>query len=106
MSQLKASFERDGYLIIPGFLSPETLTGLRRITAPVLNGLDAAHREKFKSTGSLYNFGDHPEFAEIVAAVPAAAARQQVADLFPTPADPPTERIFQRRLDQARMLQT
>lgn len=67
MSQLKTRFERDGYVIVPGFLSTETLTGLRRITATVLDGLDAAHREKFKATGSLCNFGDHPEFAEIVA---------------------------------------
>ncbi|CUH66064.1 hypothetical protein TL5118_01590 [Thalassovita autumnalis] len=106
MSQLKTRFERDGYVIVPGFLSPDTLSGLRRITAPVLDGLDTAHREKFKATGSLCNFGDHPEFSEIVAAVPVAAARQQVTDLFPTPADPPTERIFQRRPDPARMLKT
>lgn len=66
MSPLKDQFIRDGYVVVPQFLSPEVLTTLRKTSKTVLNGLDDAHRAKFKATGSLCNFGDHPAYAEIV----------------------------------------
>lgn len=60
MSPLKDQFIRDGYVVVPQFLSPKVLTSLRQTSESVLNGLDDAHRAKFKATGSLCNFGDHP----------------------------------------------
>ena len=62
----KLSLSRDGYVVVPEFLNPEMVRALQAICKDVLSGLDADHREKFKSTGSLCNFGDHPAFSRIV----------------------------------------
>lgn len=66
MGELKSTLETNGFAIVPGFLTPQTVQSLRTISQDVLDHLSAAHRAQFKSTGSLCNFGDHPDFADIV----------------------------------------
>ena len=51
---------------IPGFLAPEMLQYLRATSQTALDNLSATHREKFESTGSHCNFGDHPIYAKLV----------------------------------------
>lgn len=62
---LKAIF-KDGCTIFPGFLSPQKLSDLKNVSKNILENLDEEHRERFKSNGSLCNFADHPEFADII----------------------------------------
>ena len=60
------SLGEDGYAIIPGFLTSDMLSSLQDISANILENLSKAHRENFKATGSLCNFGDHPEYADLI----------------------------------------
>lgn len=66
-TDIKTALSQNGFVLVPNFLASGMLENLRRVSASILAGLAPEHREKFKSTGSLCNFGDHPEYAEIVA---------------------------------------
>jgi len=66
-ASLKSELATQGFTVIPEFLSPRMLEDLRKTSAGILENLSTEHREKFRSTGSLCNFGDHPEYAELVA---------------------------------------
>lgn len=57
---------RNGFVHFPKFLSGEFLEKLKADSAKILVGLDEEHRERFKSNGSLCNFADHSEFADLV----------------------------------------
>lgn len=65
-THIKEKLTRDGYLVIKDFLKKDQLENLRHISANILSNLSSEHREKFKATGSLCNFGEHPEYAPLV----------------------------------------
>lgn len=67
IEEKKADIIRDGYTTFPNFLSPQALKELQDNSSHVLQNLNDEHRERFKSNGSLCNFADHPEFADIIA---------------------------------------
>lgn len=55
-----------GSTIIPNFLDEKMMEDLQLRANASLYKLSSAHRERFKSTGSLCNFADHPEFADLI----------------------------------------
>jgi hypothetical protein len=55
-----------GSTIFPQFIDKETIEDLQKRAKTSLNNLSSSHRERFKSTGSLCNFADHPEFADLI----------------------------------------
>lgn len=55
-----------GASVIPGFLSQEQIEALRLRAHSCLFKLDKQHRAKFRSTGSMCHFADHPEFADLI----------------------------------------
>tara|TARA_R110002167_G_scaffold91458_1_gene245984 strand:+ start:21946 stop:22875 length:930 start_codon:yes stop_codon:yes gene_type:complete len=57
----------NGSTIFPKFLDQKTMRDLQLRANASLHTLSTAHRERFKSNGSLCNFADHPEFADLIA---------------------------------------
>jgi hypothetical protein len=55
-----------GSTIIPQFLDEKIIEYLQLRAKASLHKLSTKHRQRFKSTGSLCNFADHPEFADLI----------------------------------------
>lgn len=64
--EITKALREDGFLVVSDFLSPEMLEELKGTSTRILEELSNKHREQFKATGSLCNFGDHPEYADLV----------------------------------------
>lgn len=56
-----------GFSVIAGGISQTLVDTLRSQCEQVLSALPEEHREKYKSQGSLLNFGDYPEFSHLIA---------------------------------------
>ena len=63
---LRQSLTRHGYAGAIQYLPAAVLQTLRRQRDPVLSRLPSAHRDTYRSQGSLVNLGDHPEFAHLI----------------------------------------
>lgn len=66
-SEHRKRLREDGFTRFEGFLAGEELERLQAVAQAVIDGLPADHRERYKSNGTLENFADHAEFADIAA---------------------------------------
>lgn len=57
---------KEGSTLIPGFFDEATMGILKKRASDTVDGLAPEHRQRFKSTGSLCNFADHPQFADLI----------------------------------------
>lgn len=57
---------KTGATVFSQFLDKATIEELKLTASSTIDKLSIDHRERFKSTGSLCNFADHPEFAELI----------------------------------------
>ena len=55
-----------GSTILPQFIDKRMIEDLQLKAKDTLHKLSSTHRKRFKSTGSLCNFADHPEFADLI----------------------------------------
>ena len=57
----------DGFVKFEGLFSREEIDAWRRVAQNALSELDDAHRERFRSNGSLCNLAELPAFAPLIA---------------------------------------
>mgnify|MGYP000232866786 CR=1 FL=1 len=55
-----------GSTIIKGFYDKPMMDKLKARSKETISGLSVVHRERFKSNGTLCNFADHPQFADLI----------------------------------------
>lgn len=65
-SDLLRHLENEGYAVAHGLLDPGLIERLRSLSAGVLAGLPADHREKNRSQGSLVPLAEHPGYGEVI----------------------------------------
>jgi len=82
-SQLREELERDGYCIAKNRLPEPLISALQSDASAVLFNVDAAHRERNRSQGSLVQLADYPSFAKIIGAPEIRLVMQEMD--FPDP---------------------
>lgn len=64
--ELSRTLLEDGFVRFEGLLSKEEIRIWRRVAQHALDALDAAHRDRFRSNGSLCNLAELPAFAPLI----------------------------------------
>lgn len=82
-SGLREDLERDGYCIAKNRLPGALISALKTDASAIAETLDAAHRERNRSQGSLVQLADHPSFAKVIGAGEVREAMRELA--FPDP---------------------
>jgi len=59
--------KQQGFTVLRSFLSCQLIESLVSKRDTILSDLSIEHRKAYASQGSLVNFGDHPQFAELIA---------------------------------------
>jgi hypothetical protein len=72
--ELLDGLKRDGYALARGLLPPELVRHLQAEAARILPTIDAGHRARNRSQGSLVQLADHPSFAPLIGAPALRAA--------------------------------
>ncbi len=80
---LRSDLENNGYCLVKNQLPEPLIAWLKSQAAAILPTVDAAHRERNRSQGSLVQLADYPEFAKIIGAPEVRAAMAGLA--FPNP---------------------
>ena len=57
----------DGFVRFDGLFSRNEIDDWRHVAQNTLDGLDATHRDRFRSNGSLCNLAELPVFAPLIA---------------------------------------
>ena len=61
----RAALAGDGFVRLPGLLSPDEIATLRGAADAALRGVSPEHRARYRSNGTLENLADHPDLAMI-----------------------------------------
>lgn len=64
--QLPNTLLEDGFVRFEGLFAKDEIDSWRRVAQDALDELDAAHRDRFRSNGSLCNLAELPAFAPLI----------------------------------------